>query len=285
MSSVYGGNGSLVTTDGFAMRSIVSSTNTSPISVQVTNHGLSTGDWVEIEGHQTNTAANGSWVVTVTDANNFTLNGSTGNGVGGATGYMINYAVHPQITIPSDGDPRNAASVNVPITGNADKIPFLYKRVGKFRTYGIYESSFSDDTWATWSSNAPGVFGSASWAPISGGSALLFGASPQVILATNDVIEVWSTVTVTTSGGNGLAAVGLGVLGSGGTYSLIAGSAIRLPGANQTFLPLSLHGWFRKSGASQTFDVAIMGYGNVGSPQTVNFVGHRQVTVNHYRPN
>lgn len=66
--------------------SLVSSTNASPISVEVTGHGYTTGDQVEIAGHATNTAANGAWTITVTDANNFTLNSSTGNGVGGATG-------------------------------------------------------------------------------------------------------------------------------------------------------------------------------------------------------
>lgn len=69
-----------------AAKSLVSSTNATPISVQVTGHGYSTGDQVELADHATNTAANGTWTITVTDANNFTLNSSVGNGTGGATG-------------------------------------------------------------------------------------------------------------------------------------------------------------------------------------------------------
>ena len=78
--------------------SIISSTNASPISVNVSSHGMSTGDTVFIRNHATNTNANGEWIVTVTDANNFTLNGSTGNGVGGATGTASPMKVIQDIT-------------------------------------------------------------------------------------------------------------------------------------------------------------------------------------------
>lgn len=65
---------------------ISSSTNASPIAVTTATHGLSTGDYVLIASHTTNTKANGLWKVTVTSSTVFTLDGSTGNGVGGATG-------------------------------------------------------------------------------------------------------------------------------------------------------------------------------------------------------
>lgn len=63
-----------------------SSTNASPININIVSHGYSTGDTVVITSHTTNTNANGTWEIVVVDANNFTLTGSTGNGVGGATG-------------------------------------------------------------------------------------------------------------------------------------------------------------------------------------------------------
>lgn len=66
--------------------SITSSTNASPIAITIANHGYSTGDTVVITGHTTNTNANGTWEITVTGTNTFTLTGSTGNGVGGASG-------------------------------------------------------------------------------------------------------------------------------------------------------------------------------------------------------
>lgn len=67
-------------------RSIVSSTNATPISITCTNHGYSSGDTIVLTGHTTNTAANGTWEITVTGSNTFTLNGSIGNGTGGGTG-------------------------------------------------------------------------------------------------------------------------------------------------------------------------------------------------------
>ena len=73
------------------VRAIVNSTNASPINVQVTGHGLSTGDKITVNGHTTNTNANGTWIVTKVDANNVTLDGSTGNGVGGATGCVADF--------------------------------------------------------------------------------------------------------------------------------------------------------------------------------------------------
>lgn len=65
--------------------SIVSSTNATPIVVTATAHGLLTGDVATIAGHTTNTAANGTWVVTKLTADTFSI-AATGNGIGGATG-------------------------------------------------------------------------------------------------------------------------------------------------------------------------------------------------------
>lgn len=68
------------------VRAIDSSTNASPIVVTDVSHGLVTGDRVSIFGHEVNTAANGIWTVTRVNANTFSLDDSTGNGVGINTG-------------------------------------------------------------------------------------------------------------------------------------------------------------------------------------------------------
>ena len=90
---VVGDNNSvhLVLWDGsnHPTQNIESSTNTAPISVKITGHGYTTGDVVTIAGHVTNTAANGTWTITKTDNNNFTLDNSTGIGIGGATGTAL----------------------------------------------------------------------------------------------------------------------------------------------------------------------------------------------------
>jgi len=59
---------------------ITAASNASPIQITSTSHGYTTGNVAVIASVGGNTAANGVWAVTVIDANNFTLNGSTGNG-------------------------------------------------------------------------------------------------------------------------------------------------------------------------------------------------------------
>jgi hypothetical protein len=59
---------------------ITAATNASPIVITSAAHGLANGNQVEIEDVLGNTAANGSFIVTVIDANRFSLTGSTGNG-------------------------------------------------------------------------------------------------------------------------------------------------------------------------------------------------------------
>lgn len=73
-------------------KNIESSTNASPIVVTSTAHGFSNGDIVYIVGHGTNTNANGTWTVANVAADTFELSGSTGNGVGGATGTILKVA-------------------------------------------------------------------------------------------------------------------------------------------------------------------------------------------------
>ena len=51
-----------------------------PIVITSNDHGLSTGNHVEISGVLGNTAANGSFFVTTVGPNHFSLNGATGNG-------------------------------------------------------------------------------------------------------------------------------------------------------------------------------------------------------------
>lgn len=61
--------------------SISAATNASPIQITTSTPviGLVTGDIININGVGGNTIANNTWVVTVIDSLNFTLNGSTGN--------------------------------------------------------------------------------------------------------------------------------------------------------------------------------------------------------------
>jgi len=79
------------------VKQITSSTNATPIVITSTAHGFANGDLVFIDGHATNTAANGFWKIANVAANTFELTNpitgtnAVGNGVGGATGYCVNY--------------------------------------------------------------------------------------------------------------------------------------------------------------------------------------------------
>lgn len=69
---------------------ITAATNASPIAISTTtNHFLTTGELLQIANVDGNTAANGTWTVTVTGNQSFTLNGSTGNAAytSGGTAY------------------------------------------------------------------------------------------------------------------------------------------------------------------------------------------------------
>lgn len=76
---------------------IIAATNASPIQITTSAvHDLTTGQQVTIVGAEGNTAANGTFVVTVLDANNFTLDGSAGNGA-----YVTTSAVCANVTAQS----------------------------------------------------------------------------------------------------------------------------------------------------------------------------------------
>jgi hypothetical protein len=62
-----------------ATKTLTAATNATPIAITITGHGYSTGDTVVVTGVAGNTAANGTWEITVTDTNTFTLDGSAGN--------------------------------------------------------------------------------------------------------------------------------------------------------------------------------------------------------------
>lgn len=66
---------------------IGSSTNTNPIVITATGHGLANGAIISITDHLINTNANGNWEVAGVSGATFQLVGSVGNGIGVATGF------------------------------------------------------------------------------------------------------------------------------------------------------------------------------------------------------
>lgn len=85
-----------------AQVNISDSTPTTPIQITTaTPHGYLNGDVVRIANHLINTNANGVRAITLIDSTNFTLNGSTFNGDGVATGTVnATSGVSPVATAP-----------------------------------------------------------------------------------------------------------------------------------------------------------------------------------------
>lgn len=116
--------------DAVAPRAIASSTNASPIQVTTAApHGYATGDKIAITGHAVNTNANGYWTVTVTGATTFTLDGSTGNGVGGATGTHYPRAKYAfaadfrDAVLSLDTDGGGDAAMTIKVVGSIQEAP------------------------------------------------------------------------------------------------------------------------------------------------------------------
>lgn len=82
------------------------------IKVTVTTHGLSTGATVFLAGVGGTVEANGAWVITVVDANHFTLDGSvfTNAWTSGGTAYTPTLAA---FTADNAGSPSSAISANL----------------------------------------------------------------------------------------------------------------------------------------------------------------------------
>jgi hypothetical protein len=244
MSTVWNGSGTAVsTTAGAATRlAIVSSTDASPIVVTTGTHGYHTGDTIEIEGHATNTAANGQWQITVQSTTTFVLNGSTGNGVGGATGYSINYELLPALQMPANGV---VADVNDVITlgqGLSNVAPFLYRRSGKWRIYNEYSFAGLGDLITypyvsnPWSANAnfQGSQASSSRAALASTTTTFQSASITPSLApdfaSTDILAVHLQCTampvIHTGTENYWAEVGFGLVQGGTLYPVLGMSQV-----------------------------------------------------------
>ncbi|HEY2393874.1 MAG TPA: phage tail protein [Candidatus Angelobacter sp.] len=69
---------------------ITAASNTAPIKITASAHGFKNGQKVAIAGVGGNTAANGTWIATLVDPDNFTLNNSVGNSAYTSDGVAVN---------------------------------------------------------------------------------------------------------------------------------------------------------------------------------------------------
>lgn len=106
--------------DGVTPVAVTSSTDATPIVVTATAHGFSTGDFVMINGHTTNVAANGMFKVTRLSSSTFSLQnrytGANVAGSGGGAGASGVVVIAPKILTSMD---VTNAILSVVTTGTA----------------------------------------------------------------------------------------------------------------------------------------------------------------------
>lgn len=106
-------------------KAITGATNTASIDITSAAHGLKTGDRVRITGVQGNTAANGTFAVTVIDANTFRLKGVAGTGA-----YTVGGTWIPLTDTAANGDRVRQGISGNSITGNKGAGVYASAEVG-----------------------------------------------------------------------------------------------------------------------------------------------------------
>lgn len=126
------------------------------------------------------------------------------------------------ITIPSDGDARNAASVNVPFEALEDDVTYLNNRIGTYRLFALTRTT-NDETIGS-ESNATfgtGVTGVASYTN-------MFGLA-SVSVAVGDILDMTTTFNVLLHPNAGSPMFArVFVNQNGGGYAGVAGAAVSL---------------------------------------------------------
>jgi hypothetical protein len=199
MSTQYNGNAANVSANLPTAINIAFSTATNPIVIGTSvPHGLTTGDTVDISGHQTNLPANGVNVATVAGLTSFSIpvNG-TASSPGGATGTVQSLGYGVTFPVPANGDRGDGPSVAIGEAALGDRTAFLLRSTGQYKLASILTSSFQygpspSRVFATipyagsgWS--FPTASGGAPWAPINftGQGAIVTGDIIEVTLLTN----------------------------------------------------------------------------------------------------
>jgi len=294
MSSLYDGIPSNVTVPSAV--AIASSTNATPIVVTTSSpHGLTTGSSVYVYQHNTNTAANGTWKVSVVNSTSIILVGSVGNGVGAGTGYVQDMGYGASVTIPSDGDPATASSVNTPLEGIADRTAFIALNTGSYKMFATGTLPF-DDNGTEGSTFMSHTFTSPStWEPFTTNSGLIATISPN--LQAGDIIDVaftgscyWTSTFFSYYALLGLYGKFGDPSGSYGTASKLSGSGQRLPTQVTPTGQIGSCGFHLRSQAvvpsgKQAFELFLYGYSGIsGAGSTLTVLGDYSTIYTIWRP-
>ncbi len=138
------GNGAYDTTTGFGSWTgnvVTNATNVAGIVVTSPGHGLQTGEEIRVTGVLGNTAANGTFRVTVLNADSFRLDGSAGNGVYGGGGQWVSLR---DTTFTGDRIPQRIGQNT--ITGNTMTGIYVDLKTGTQFNADIVANNISSNT-------------------------------------------------------------------------------------------------------------------------------------------
>lgn len=141
MAEAINANGAVPSATGTGPIAITGGVGGTPATITLASpHGSNEGDTWDVEGAVSSGNLNGTWPVHVVSATQLQLLGSSSASVS-AGGYAINYSVNPLLQIPDNGDAANAGSLNVPLEGVFNTVPYLFKRTGRYSLFNL--ASFS----------------------------------------------------------------------------------------------------------------------------------------------
>lgn len=259
---------------------IASSTNASPI--QITWQAavpFNDQDTIEIEGHFTNTAANGVWQYTKIDSTHGTLNGSVGNGVGGATGIGLDWSINPLLQVPQDlVDDVDASTVNPAFEGLFDIAPFFYRRMG---AYALIDSKVRTDgaLFTTFSTTA---LNSVTWTDLG-----VTAVAGRRYLHYGDVLDLIFTTSISCTASNAVALT-FKLNNTPTPYNeLTAFAQDFIPGTSGVIVPVTLRAVFEYGNGGfpdQPYTVTISGISQAATPNII-LSGPQMLSIKHYRPN
>lgn len=180
---------------------IVSSTNTSPIVLQLTNpvtQAQVDTTRAEISGHTVNTNANGIFKLAFVDAFHVSLVGSIGNGVGGNTGTLVSLSLGTA-TVVDDSSIPNAAQFRTETDFSLDALAFVSEGIG---TYKIVQANASaranDPPFSAW--NTFSIAAQNTWTASAGPTIFTLAGTQFGDIVTVD-FEFSAQVLVNTGGG------------------------------------------------------------------------------------
>jgi hypothetical protein len=239
---------------------VISAMTGNAVLIQVTTtsaHFLATGDYVTITGCTGNTAANGTWQVTVIDSTNYTLNGSLGNGTytanSGAMRRRIVYMMKPggswKFTASGNGQCWNGGQIQsdslfIPWDGTRSSSTWTSSMELPDLTGWANLASRGATVWragqpaTAGSPGTPAVFDFGQLDKLNRPVRLTLASDTAGVYSTPNTAIVAGNTNVTTTTGNGVSPI---VVTTSGTHKFTTGDSVTISGvvgntaANGTF--------------------------------------------------